>query len=180
MTVEPGAKCVLRDPGASGWITVQGSGRIGKLALQTPVMIHFGEEPWDEVFITHEAACAGVEIENTGCEPLVGLRYFGPDVHQEHAEDRGSRGSTVDRERPPECRDCDETRKRVLRIRIRGSRGRSVGDLRGILDALGEYHLRHTYDEGTLEMRRVLYGVTLGRLPETPGRHSRPLLAAYL
>jgi len=30
----------------------------------------------------------------------------------------------------------------------------------GILDALGEYHLRHTYDEGTLEMRRILYGVT--------------------
>jgi len=30
----------------------------------------------------------------------------------------------------------------------------------GILDALGEYHLRHTYDEGTLEMRSVLYGVT--------------------
>ena len=29
----------------------------------------------------------------------------------------------------------------------------------GILDALGEYHLRHTYDEGTLEMRRVLEGV---------------------
>ena len=24
----------------------------------------------------------GVEIENTGCEPLVGLRYFGPDVHE--------------------------------------------------------------------------------------------------
>ena len=82
LTVEPGAKCVLRDPGASGWITVQGSGRIGKLALQTPVMIHFGEEPWDEVFITHEAAVRGVEIENTGCEPLVGLRYFGPDVHK--------------------------------------------------------------------------------------------------
>lgn len=30
----------------------------------------------------------------------------------------------------------------------------------GILEALGEYHLRHTYDEGTLEMRRVLYSVT--------------------
>ncbi|MGA2067293.1 MAG: Uma2 family endonuclease [Thermoguttaceae bacterium] len=29
----------------------------------------------------------------------------------------------------------------------------------GILDALGEYHLRHTYDEGALEMRRVVYGV---------------------
>ena len=43
-------------------------------------MIHFGEEPWDEVFITHEAAVRGVEIENTGCEPLVSLRYFGPNV----------------------------------------------------------------------------------------------------
>jgi hypothetical protein len=81
LTVEPGAKCVLQDPGASGWITVQGTGRMGALQLQTPAMIRFGEEPWDEVFITHEAATAGVEIENTGGEPLVGLRYFGPDVH---------------------------------------------------------------------------------------------------
>ncbi len=28
-----------------------------------------------------------------------------------------------------------------------------------IIDALGEYHLRHTYDRGMLEMRAVLYGV---------------------
>ena len=82
LTIEPGAKCTLKDPGASGWITVQGGGRMGELTLQTPVMIRFGEEPWDEVFITHEAATAGVEIENTGSEPLVGLRYFGPDVHK--------------------------------------------------------------------------------------------------
>ena len=88
LTVEPGAKCTLKDPGASGWITVQGRGRMGKLDLQTPVMIRFGEETEDEVFITHEAATAGVEIENTGSEPLVGLRYFGPDVAQEHAGDR--------------------------------------------------------------------------------------------
>ncbi len=81
LTVEPGAKCVLKDPGASGWITVQGSGRIGAIELQTPVMIRFGEEPWDEVYISHEAATQGVEIENTGGEPLVGLRYFGPAVH---------------------------------------------------------------------------------------------------
>ncbi|MEE8450729.1 MAG: hypothetical protein V3R99_02410 [Thermoguttaceae bacterium] len=82
LTIQPGAKCVLKDPGASGWITVQGGGRMGALTLQTPVMIHFGEEPWDEVFITHEAATAGIEIENTGGEPLVALRYFGPDVHK--------------------------------------------------------------------------------------------------
>ena len=82
LTIEPGAKCVVKDPGASGWITVQGSGTMGKLQLQTPVMIRFGEEPWDEVFITAEAAAAGIEIENTGGEPLVALRYFGPDVHE--------------------------------------------------------------------------------------------------
>jgi hypothetical protein len=34
----------------------------------------------DEVFITQRAAADGVEVENTGTEPLVGLRYFGPDA----------------------------------------------------------------------------------------------------
>ncbi len=82
LTVEPGAKCTLKDPGASGWITVQGRGRIGKLELQTPAMVRFGEETIDEVFITHEAATAGVKVENTGDEPLVSLRYFGPGVHE--------------------------------------------------------------------------------------------------
>ena len=32
------------------------------------------------MFITHEAATNGVEIENTGSEPLESLRYFGPDT----------------------------------------------------------------------------------------------------
>jgi hypothetical protein len=81
LTLEPGARCTLKDPGTSSWITVQGRGRMGRLNLQTPAMIHFGAETEDEVFISHEAATAGVEIENTGSEPLVGLRYFGPDTH---------------------------------------------------------------------------------------------------
>jgi len=81
LTLQPGAKCTIQDPGASGWVTVQGAGRMGDLDIQTPVMIHFGEEPNDEIYITAQAAQAGFEIENTGSEPLVGLRYFGPDVH---------------------------------------------------------------------------------------------------
>jgi hypothetical protein len=80
LTVQPGASCTLKDPGASGWITVQGKGRLGKLNLQTPAMIRFGAETEDEVFITHEAAARGVLVENNGSEPLVGLRYFGPDT----------------------------------------------------------------------------------------------------
>ena len=81
LTVEPGARCTIKGPGASCWITVQGKGTMGKLNLQTPAMIRFGAETEDEVFITFEAASAGVEIVNTGSEPLVGLRYFGPDTH---------------------------------------------------------------------------------------------------
>src|SRR5690606_7631157 len=51
LTLQPGAKCTLKDGGASGWITVQGSGRMGKLNLQTPAMIRFGATTEDEVFI---------------------------------------------------------------------------------------------------------------------------------
>jgi hypothetical protein len=78
LTVDPGVKVTIKDNGAYGLITVQGSGRIGKWPLQTPAMIRFGELTEDEVFVTHDAARQGVVFENTGREPLVTLRYFGP------------------------------------------------------------------------------------------------------
>jgi hypothetical protein len=80
LTVQPGAKCVIRDGGAYGWITVQGRGKIGSVELQSPVMIRHWEITQDEVFVTAKRAAAGVEVVNTGSEPLVGLRYFGPDA----------------------------------------------------------------------------------------------------
>jgi len=80
LTVQPGAKCTIKDGGAYGWITVQGEGRIGNLRLQTPAMIRFGEMTEDEVFVSAKAAKEGVVIQNTGSEPLVGLRYFGPNA----------------------------------------------------------------------------------------------------
>ena len=80
LTVDPGAKVTIKDTGAYSWITVQGEGTIGNLRLQTPAMIRFGEMTEDEVFVTEKTAQAGVTIENTGSEPLVSLRYFGPDA----------------------------------------------------------------------------------------------------
>jgi len=80
LTVDPGTKVTIKDTGAYSWITVQGEGIIGNLRLQTPAMIRFGEMTEDEVFVTEKAAQAGVTIENTGSEPLVSLRYFGPDA----------------------------------------------------------------------------------------------------
>ncbi len=83
LTLEPGAKCTIRDGAACGLLAVQGRGRIGEMALETPVMIRFGELTEDEVFVSHEAAVRGVTFENTGSEPLVTLRYFGPDAWPE-------------------------------------------------------------------------------------------------
>lgn len=82
LTVLPGAKVTLQDPGASSWIFVQGHGKVGNLQVDTPTMIHFGSEPNDEIYVTAEAAQKGFTVENQGSDPLVSLRYFGPDVHK--------------------------------------------------------------------------------------------------
>jgi hypothetical protein len=79
LTLDPGVKVTVKDGGAYGLITVQGVGRVGKLRLQSPSMIRFGEMTEDEAFVSHDAAVRGVTYENTGSEPLVVLRYFGPD-----------------------------------------------------------------------------------------------------
>lgn len=50
------------------------------MKLQTPAMIRFGAMTEDEVFVTAKRAAEGVTFENTGTEPLVGLRYFGPNA----------------------------------------------------------------------------------------------------
>ena len=81
LTVDPGAKCTIKDGGAYCWITLQGRGRLGKVAVETPAMIRYGELTEDEVFVSEDAAKAGLVIENLGPDPLVSLRYFGPDAH---------------------------------------------------------------------------------------------------
>lgn len=90
LTVEPGAKCTVKDNGAYGLITVQGKGKMNNLALDCPKLIRFHELTEDEVFCTEAAAKAGVTFENTSeVEPLVLLRYFGPEVNP-NAPDMGA------------------------------------------------------------------------------------------
>ncbi len=52
LTVDPGAKCTIKDNGAYGLITVQGKGRMNKLNLDCPKLIRFVELTEDEVFCT--------------------------------------------------------------------------------------------------------------------------------
>lgn len=87
LTVDPGAKCTIKDNGAYGMITTQGKGKMNKLELDCPKLIRFHELTKDEVYCTESAAKAGVVFENTSeVEPLVVLRYFGPDVNPEAPE----------------------------------------------------------------------------------------------
>jgi hypothetical protein len=87
LTVEPCKKCTVKDNGAYGLITVQGKGRMNKLTLDCPKLIRFTELTEDEVFCTESAARAGVVFENTSeVEPLVVLRYFGPEVNPDAPE----------------------------------------------------------------------------------------------
>jgi hypothetical protein len=81
LTVFPSGACTIKDPGASGLIVTQGRGTIGKLDVDCPVYIRYGETTRDEVFVTDKRAKEGVPFQNTGTEVFVSLRYFGPDVH---------------------------------------------------------------------------------------------------
>ncbi|CAN5869867.1 hypothetical protein BH23PLA1_BH23PLA1_02090 [soil metagenome] len=84
LTIEPGFSTKILDPGAYGLIVVQGSGTIGNLDVDSPNYIRFGETTKDEVFISAKrAAEGGVTFTNTGAEPFVSLRYFGPDTHKD-------------------------------------------------------------------------------------------------
>ena len=49
--------------------------------VDSPNFIRFGEVTEDEVFVTAKRAGEGVLFHNSGSEPFVSLRYFGPDVH---------------------------------------------------------------------------------------------------
>jgi hypothetical protein len=82
LTVQPGRSVTIKDDGASGLVVTQGSGTIGKLDVDSPNYIRFGETTKDEVFITAKRAKEGVTFKNTGSEVFVSLRYFGPDVHK--------------------------------------------------------------------------------------------------
>lgn len=79
LTVYSGAKINIKDTGAYGMHIVQGNGKVNDIQVEAPNMIRFGEITRDEFFIPYAAAAGGVDVENTGHEPLVILKYFGPD-----------------------------------------------------------------------------------------------------
>lgn len=81
LTVDPGCGCTIVDPGASSFIVVQGEGTANGQPVRSPAMIGFTELTRDEYFVSWGAARAGIRYVNSSAtEPLVLLRYFGPEV----------------------------------------------------------------------------------------------------
>ena len=87
LTVLPRGSCTIRDGGAYGMIVTQGHGQHNNLSIDCPSSIRFGQLTEDEVFVSYEAATTGVTFTNPSpTDPLVTLRYFGPDVHSDMPE----------------------------------------------------------------------------------------------
>ncbi len=85
LTVHPGSTCTIHDAGAFGLTCVQGAGTINGERLSSPSVIRVGDLTDDEWFCSEAGASRGVTFTNTSrTEPLVTLRYFGPDVWREH------------------------------------------------------------------------------------------------
>jgi hypothetical protein len=79
LTVSPGRTVSVTDPVAYGMILVEGVGALGKLEMETPSLIRFGQMTKDELFVTACAAQQGVAVTNrSDTQPLVMLKHFGP------------------------------------------------------------------------------------------------------
>ncbi len=78
LTVFSGRSVCIRDNGAYALIVVQGHGSVGKMSVESPTIIRYGDLTYDELFVSNRAAKAGVEITNNGHENLVILKHFGP------------------------------------------------------------------------------------------------------
>ena len=77
LTVFPKQKVTIKDAAAYGIIVLQGYGAIGGNKLECPASIRYGQQTYDEYFITDGAAREGVVIENSSAaEPLVMLKHF--------------------------------------------------------------------------------------------------------
>lgn len=77
LTVYPGQTVTIEDGAAYGMILLEGFGKMGVHALETPALIRYDDLTHDEYFVTAPAANGGVTITNlSDTQPLVMLKHF--------------------------------------------------------------------------------------------------------
>lgn len=75
LIVHPGCTYVTTDPGAHNVFVWSGSGTYGGAEVQS------GDPDRDELLITWDRAVRGVEVQNTGLQDLLAIKFFGPDIN---------------------------------------------------------------------------------------------------
>ncbi len=79
LTVYPGCTVTVCDAAAHGLIVTQGWGTVGKMDVETPSLIRYGQMTKDELFVSAAAARQGLQVTNrSDTENLVMLKHFGP------------------------------------------------------------------------------------------------------
>lgn len=73
--LQPGATYTATERGVFNLLVWQGEGTIGGVPVRGGVP---GE---DELFIVHDRAVQAIEYANTGTDPLLVIKFFGPDVN---------------------------------------------------------------------------------------------------
>jgi hypothetical protein len=77
LVVDPGCTYLTKDAGVHSVLVWSGSGTFGGVPVEG------GDPDHDEVLVTHDRAARGVEVRNTGREPIVAIKFFGPDVNSD-------------------------------------------------------------------------------------------------
>jgi hypothetical protein len=76
LRIQPGQTVVVKDNAAYGCILIQGHGRFGVFQAEAPNVIRFGEQTYDEFFVSERSAREGVRIENNSHQEFVMLKHF--------------------------------------------------------------------------------------------------------
>jgi len=82
VTVNPGKKFVTQDKGAYSVFVWDGEGTFGGLPIKGTAD-RIGDHTQDELLVTYGRAARPLEIKNTGKQPLMLIKFFGPDINRE-------------------------------------------------------------------------------------------------
>ena len=75
LVVKPGKSFTSVDKGVYNILVWQGEGRYDGHPIKARDFDH------DELLVTHAKATTPIKVENTGCEDLVIIKFFGPDIN---------------------------------------------------------------------------------------------------
>ncbi len=82
ITVDPAKTFVSQDKGVYSVFVWDGEGTFGGVPIQGTAD-QVGDHTRDELIVTYERAMKPLEIKNTGNQPLLLIKFFGPDINRE-------------------------------------------------------------------------------------------------